>query len=473
MDFNEIIKFLQQQLAENQFFQGAALAGLITTVAYQLLGYAKSIPGFIYRRVLRLIRFQVVIDQTDELYPIFNKWLYENYQRSFRYVEAKYAHNAESAKNASDGKYRSTSAIIKDETGNLLAINKRRGRVKRPGFNARWKLNQIIGFHHPNSKMRRLITLLNNNIQLVQYQGTFFLFNKNIPIWITKDREKLEGGTDAWNAYRNSFVISAFFSKKTILKMLKDIVEEYKEETKKEKKVIVYVNSSNYNGLQRYKEYVPTSLDNIICNDTDKEDLIADLDNFLSKREWYLERGITYKRNYLLYGEPGNGKTSLITAIAHKYDRPLCYLDLNSVTSDSSLRDFFSELPDNAILVVEDLHAIFDKEKPIKEDLKVSHSTLLNLLSGVLEKEGVITFFTTNDVSKLSDALSRPGRIDYRLEVKLPNKQSAEKYVQLFFNDPSLVIEQYKEGKSYATLQNICLLHQNDSSKALKVILDE
>jgi chaperone BCS1 len=44
--------------------------------------------------------------------------------------------------------------------------------------------------------------------------------------------------------------------------------------------------------------------------------LIKDVEHFLSHPNWYIDRGIPYRRGYLLYGPPGSGKTSAIMALA-------------------------------------------------------------------------------------------------------------------------------------------------------------
>lgn len=41
-----------------------------------------------------------------------------------------------------------------------------------------------------------------------------------------------------------------------------------------------------------------------------------DIMDFLRNRKWYFDRGIPYRRGYLLHGPPGCGKTSFITALA-------------------------------------------------------------------------------------------------------------------------------------------------------------
>jgi len=46
------------------------------------------------------------------------------------------------------------------------------------------------------------------------------------------------------------------------------------------------------------------------------ENIKNDILEFLQSSKWYCERGIPYRRGYLLYGPPGTGKTSFITALA-------------------------------------------------------------------------------------------------------------------------------------------------------------
>lgn len=46
------------------------------------------------------------------------------------------------------------------------------------------------------------------------------------------------------------------------------------------------------------------------------ERILDDVQEFISSPKWYMERGIPYRRGYLLYGPPGCGKSSFIMALA-------------------------------------------------------------------------------------------------------------------------------------------------------------
>lgn len=47
------------------------------------------------------------------------------------------------------------------------------------------------------------------------------------------------------------------------------------------------------------------SLDSVILDTGIKESIVADVKDFLRSGQWYQDRGIPYRRGYLLYGPPG------------------------------------------------------------------------------------------------------------------------------------------------------------------------
>ena len=49
---------------------------------------------------------------------------------------------------------------------------------------------------------------------------------------------------------------------------------------------------------------------------------LSDLHEFVRSAEWYIDRGIPYRRGYLLHGIPGCGKSSFVAALAGEIGGP-------------------------------------------------------------------------------------------------------------------------------------------------------
>jgi chaperone BCS1 len=53
---------------------------------------------------------------------------------------------------------------------------------------------------------------------------------------------------------------------------------------------------------------------------------------------------------------------------------------------------------------------------PIEDELTLEY--VLNILDGIVENHEAIIVFTTNHLEEIDPALIRPGRVDYKLELK-------------------------------------------------------
>lgn len=52
-------------------------------------------------------------------------------------------------------------------------------------------------------------------------------------------------------------------------------------------------------------------MESVVLDDDIKTTLVEDAKEFMRSEQWYADRGIPWRRGYLLYGCPGSGKTSL------------------------------------------------------------------------------------------------------------------------------------------------------------------
>jgi hypothetical protein len=159
-----------------------------------------------------------------------------------------------------------------------------------------------------------------------------------------------------------------------------------------------------------------------------KDEIIKDIDEFLSSEEDYQIFGHPYKRNYLFFGPPGNGKTSLISSIASKYNLDIYLMSFSINITDEIFKKLISSLPINGLLVIEDIDGLFDE----KEKKQVSISTVLNIMDGLAKKNRLLTIMTTNHYDRLSDAFKRAGRIDMNVEFDIASIDSFNQIIRFF-----------------------------------------
>lgn len=69
-------------------------------------------------------------------------------------------------------------------------------------------------------------------------------------------------------------------------------------------------------GWTKVQKKRPRSFESVILDKDNSQTMVEDIQNFQNSSDWYMERGIPYRRGYLLYGPPGTGKTSFTLAIA-------------------------------------------------------------------------------------------------------------------------------------------------------------
>ncbi|OBZ73947.1 putative mitochondrial chaperone BCS1-B [Grifola frondosa] len=246
--------------------------------------------------------------------------------------------------------------------------------------------------------------------------------------------------------------------------ILKKLVLEAKREYEKdaEHRVHIFMADTTYGCWRWNGARQKRPMSSIVLEPGVKDMILADCKDFLCSEDWYAERGIPFRRGYLLHGVPGSGKTSLIHSLAGELGLDIYVVSLSSKgMSDNTLTTLMGNVPSRCILLLEDLDAAFTrgvsrdetstgapttsssssstsstKNKDENNDgSTLSLSGLLNSLDGVAAAEGRLLFATTNHIERLDPALSRPGRMDVWVNFKHATKWQAEGIFKCFFPD--------------------------------------
>ena len=202
-------------------------------------------------------------------------------------------------------------------------------------------------------------------------------------------------------------------------------------------RIAIYVPSPYNNEWTRARLGNNRKLDSVVLKDGQKEAITADLDRFFASRERYETLGIPWRRGYLLYGPPGTGKTSLVTALASELSLNVCVLSLASPNvTDEKIGNLLASVPRRSVILIEDVDAFFQQRSKADTGVKVSYSGFINALDGVAAHEGSVVFLTTNHPQLIDEAAIRSGRVDFRLELGLCDRDQLERMFRKFFDDP-------------------------------------
>lgn len=170
------------------------------------------------------------------------------------------------------------------------------------------------------------------------------------------------------------------------------------------------------------------SWDELFLPESIKNEVRGLVENFLASQEFYAENRIPWKRGILLYGKPGNGKTSIIrTIISHYNFKPVTIVP---EANNEAVREAFTyaEEQSPSLLYFEDLDSLLEKS--------VDTSSFLNLMDGISAKNGLLVIATANDVKKLKTNITdRPSRFDRKFEIPLPNTEMAYIYLKRWFGN--------------------------------------
>lgn len=214
----------------------------------------------------------------------------------------------------------------------------------------------------------------------------------------------------------------------------------------------------NVNGLNLQISVKPSDLESDINNKNNRfipkvtYDEVGGIDGILQNIREVIEiplknpklfehLGITPHKGILLYGPPGCGKTLIAKAIANQVNAHFISIKGPELISkwhgqsEENLRNIFEEARslEPAIVFFDELDSIAQRrssEESLRVDAKFVNQ-LLTLMDGIEEYANVRVIATTNRLELIDEALLRPGRFDYHIQVDKPNAAGCYKILKI------------------------------------------
>lgn len=169
-------------------------------------------------------------------------------------------------------------------------------------------------------------------------------------------------------------------------------------------------------------------------------------------KQWYVDNGKAFKETFLLHGEPGTGKTNLYVHFSARYNlnvarfNPKTFVEEFDWIMDTAADDDRQPL----VVLIEDLDACpellrheFRKNVIESKDSDFNYSSFINALEGAEKLHNIIVGLSTNFAERLIPSITRPGRVDHKLELTPLNSVEIGEFVR---TDTSEYIGTFPDG---------------------------
>lgn len=195
----------------------------------------------------------------------------------------------------------------------------------------------------------------------------------------------------------------------------------------------------------------------------------------LTHPELYDEIGIQPPKGVVLYGPPGTGKTLLAKAVAHETSATFLRVTGSELVKKylgegpKTVRELFRAAAENtpAIVFIDEIDAVGTKRRETsssgEKEIQRTMLELLNQLDGFDSNGDIKVIIATNRIETLDPALIRPGRIDRKIEFKMPDTANKRKIFEIHTQKMTLHTDvdldefvMSKEELSGADIKAIC-----------------
>lgn len=195
----------------------------------------------------------------------------------------------------------------------------------------------------------------------------------------------------------------------------------------------------------------------------------------LTNPDLFIRVGIKPPKGVLLYGPPGTGKTLLARALANNIEASFLKVVASAIVdkyigeSARVIREMFGYAKDHqpCVIFMDEIDAIggrrFSQGTSADREIQRTLMELLNQLDGFDELGKVKMIMATNRPDTLDPALLRPGRLDRKIEIPLPNEMQRLEILKIHASgiakhgdiDYEAVIK-LADGFNGADLRNVC-----------------
>merc|ERR1711892_268854 len=195
----------------------------------------------------------------------------------------------------------------------------------------------------------------------------------------------------------------------------------------------------------------------------------------LNNPELFQRVGISPPKGCLLYGPPGTGKTLLARAVASQLDANFLKVVSSAIVdkyigeSARLIREMFNYARDHqpCIIFMDEIDAIggrrFSEGTSADREIQRTLMELLNQLDGFDAIGQVKMICATNRPDVLDPALLRPGRLDRKIEIPLPNEAARVDVLKIHALNITKqgeidfeAIVKLSDGFNGADLRNVC-----------------
>jgi len=195
----------------------------------------------------------------------------------------------------------------------------------------------------------------------------------------------------------------------------------------------------------------------------------------LTNPELFHRVGIKPPKGVLLYGPPGTGKTLLARALARNIEASFLKVVASAIVdkyigeSARVIREMFGYARDHepCVIFMDEIDAIggrrFSQGTSADREIQRTLMELLNQLDGFETLGKVKMIMATNRPDTLDPALLRPGRLDRKIEIPLPNESARMDILKIHASklakhgdiDYESIIK-LADGFNGADLRNLC-----------------